>query len=127
MHNAIALKGKEKRKGRGITCLFLFFLVIAMFSALCFANEIELMIKDGEPWATVKGELVKVDMSAIKGVYEEYAVRQKDDELVILIGEKVSELEGKIGNQIVVSGVLKPRLIYAGTPTRTLEIREINK
>ena len=100
---------------------------IAMLHGRCAGEELDIVMKDGEPWATVTGTLVKVNMSAVKGAWEEYAIKQKDNEIIILIGEKVSELEEKQGSELSVSGVLKPRMIYAGVPTVTLEIREIKE
>lgn len=93
----------------------------------CFAEDFEVISKDGEPWITLTGKLTKVNMTAIKGVWEEYAIELEDGELIILIGEKVGEFkEDMIGKKTSVSGVLKPGLRYAGNITKTVEVREIN-
>jgi len=85
------------------------------------------MPKDGEPWVTVSGKLTKINMAAVKEVWEEYAIRLESGEVVILIGEKVGEFkEDMIGKKASISGVLKPRLRYAGNLTRTVELRQIH-
>lgn len=92
----------------------------------CGAEETEVVVKDGEPYTTVEGEMVKIDMSPIKGGSEEYALKLKDGEPVILRGEKMNELQSQVGAHFVISGVLKPRAIYRGYPTRVIEIREFS-
>lgn len=92
----------------------------------CGAEDTEVVMKDGEPYTTVEGEMIKIDMSAIKGGWEEFALKLKDGEPVILRGEKMNELQSKVGAHFVISGVLKPRVIYRGYPTRVIEIREFS-
>lgn len=106
-------------------CLLL--TMIAMCHNVCIAEELDVVVKDGESWVTAKGELVKIDMSPVKGQWEEHALKLKDGEIVILIGEKVGELQDKVGAKLSVSGILKPRMVYAGTPTRTVEVRDFQK
>jgi len=92
----------------------------------CGAEDVDVVMKDGEPYATVEGEMVGIHMSPIEGAPEEYALKLKDGEFVILRGEKMNELQGRTGAHFVVSGVLKQRVNYRGNPTRVIEIREVS-
>ncbi len=108
------------------------YIIIIMITCLiccggsCGADEVKVVIQNGEPYTTVKGEVVKINMSPIKGGWEEYALKLKDGELIILRGEKMNELQSKVGAHFVISGALKPRVIYRGYPTRVIEIREFS-
>jgi len=84
-------------------------------------------MKDGEAYTTVEGEMVKINMSPIKGGWEEYALKLKGGELIILRGEKMNELQEKAGAHFIISGALKPRVIYRGHPTRVIEIGEFSR
>lgn len=111
---------------------FISYIIITMVTCLlccggkCGADEIKVVVKDGEPCTTVEGEMVKIDMSPIKGGWEEYALKLKEGELIILRGEKMNELQKKAGAHFIISGALKPRVIYRGYPTRVIEVREFS-
>ena len=107
-------------------CLLSFLTFIALDPG-AEAKDLTVTHKDGEPWVTIEGTLMKVNMTAVKDVWEEYALKLDDGEMVILIGAKASELENKVGTTLSLSGILKPRFRYAGKLVRTVEVREIHE
>ncbi len=120
----------KKNSIKSVTIYLTICLVVCagvLYHSICHSAELDVTVKDGEPWVTASGELKQINMVAVKGVWEEYAIKLDDGEIVILIGEKVGELEDMLGKKITVSGALKPRMRYAGTLRRTIEVREVNK
>ena len=107
---------------------FVMFLSIFVFSLNTFvmSGEPELTPKEGFLWLTVSGKLDIVDMSAVKGVWQEFALRQDDGEVVILLGEEVEKLMDKVGQEMTVTGILKPRMRYGGKLVRVVEVRSID-
>jgi hypothetical protein len=103
------------------------FLTFLALDSCAEAKELAVTNKEGEPWVTIEGTLMKVNMTAVKDVWEEYALKLDDGEVVILIGAKVSKLENKVGTALSLSGILKPRFRYAGELVRTVEVREIQE
>jgi hypothetical protein len=114
------------KKGR-IAGIVLCGLTILFCAGICVSQDLEITQNEGELWVTVSGQLMKVNMTAIKDVWQEYALRRDDNEMIILIGPKTDELKEMIGKRVSVSGVLRPRLRYGGALTRTVEVREVIK
>ncbi|NQU73785.1 MAG: hypothetical protein HQ547_03635 [Candidatus Omnitrophica bacterium] len=101
------------------------FFVFLLTANLSFSAELKLMPKEGQLWAEAKGEFQIINMAAVKGAWEESAIKLDDGEIIILIGEPVKDLAGETGEVISVSGVLKPRMRYQGNLVRVIEVKEI--
>ena len=101
------------------------FFVFLLTASLCFSAELKLMPKEGQLWAEAKGAFMIINIAAVKGAWEESAIKLDDGEIIILIGEPVKDLTGKEGEIIAVLGALKPRMRYQGNLVRVIEVKEI--
>jgi len=101
------------------------FFVFLLSANLSFAAELKLMPKEGQLWTEAKGEFMIINMAAVKGAWEESAIKLDDGELIVLIGEPVKNLAGKEGENVTVYGALKPRMRYQGNLIRVIEVKEI--
>ncbi len=73
----------------------------------------------------VQGTLVKVKMTNFDwNPWEEYALKDEDGNLTILIGKKAELLKDYLGRELVVKGLVKPPLSCKGKKTTTVEIKD---
>jgi len=101
--------------------------VILLGASISFAAELDITPKEGELWTSAEGELMIVNMTAVKGAWEELALEHKDGEVIILIGGGAAELYDKVGKKASVTGVLKPRMRYQGQLVRVIEVKEMSE
>ena len=102
-----------------LLCIFL------LTTSISFSAELIITPKDGQLWTEAKGNITVINMAAVKGTWEELALKLDDGEIIILIGEPTIGLKGKAGEALAISGVLKPRMRYQGNLVRVIEIKEI--
>ena len=106
---------------KGILVLFIFCLI----AHNGFAAELDITPREGELWTSAEGKLMIVNMTAVKGAWEELALEHKDGEVIILIGGGAAVLYDKVGKKASVTGVLKPRMRYQGQLVRVIEVKEL--
>lgn len=79
-------------------------------------------------WATLSGILAWVKPDYSKATQEKQLVLiSLNNQTTILIGEKANNLLDKEGQQVILTGVYKPAMVFKGKLTPVLEVRFIDQ
>ena len=99
--------------------------IIIGLGILSTAGRAELREEEKMKLIEVQGILVKVKMTNFDwNPWEEYALKDEDGNLTILIGNKAELLKDYLGRELVVKGLVKPPLSCKGKKTPTIEIKD---
>ncbi len=99
--------------------------IIIGLSLFSTTGRAELMKEEKIELTKVQGILVKVKMTNFDwNPWEEYALKDEDGNLTILIGKKAELLKDYLGREMAVKGLVKPPLSCKGKKIPTVEIKD---